>query len=345
MSLRIVEVAAPGGYRDTLEALAEQHGVLDFFAAEGEAAPQENEEGGSRRCLVRMVCETPHVQELIDDIQHAIGRDEDWRAAILPVEAMVPRREAERPERRTAFAGGSMSREEILNQVAESADLGSTFVVLVLLSTLVAALGLLTDSIAAVIGAMVIAPLLGPNLAFALGAALGNRKLMLKAAQTNAVGIALTVALSFAIGFFWHAGFDASELTARTRVGYDGLALALASGAAAVLSLTTGVSATLVGVMVAVALMPPAAAIGIMLGAGNMAAAGGALLLLAVNVVCVNLAAQAVFVLKGIKPRTWWEKEASRAAIVTNFIVWAVMLAALVALIAYWGGVPVHRFS
>ena len=335
MSLRLIEVTAPANYLEILTEIAAEHDMLDVFAATSEDA-------GKPRCMVRMVCEAPQVQEVTDRVRQAVGEGGDWRAAIMPVEAMIPRLEPQQPEKRTAFAGGSMSREEILHSVAKSADLDSTFVVLVVLSTIVAAIGLLTDNVAVVIGAMVIAPLLGPNLAFALGTALGNRKLMLKAVRTNAVGIAMTVALSVLIGVVWQEGYAAEELVARTRVGYDGIALALASGAAAVLSLTAGVSATLVGVMVAVALMPPAATVGIMLGAGEPGEALGAFLLLAVNVVCVNLAAQTVFVLKGIQPRTWWEKEASRAAVVTYFLMWGLFLAALALLIGVLGGAPGH---
>jgi len=65
----------------------------------------------------------------------------------------------------------------------------------------------------------------------------------------------------------------------RTDVGLDSVALALASGAAAVLSLTTGVSSTLVGVMVAVALLPPTLAVGILLGDGRWELAAGAMLM------------------------------------------------------------------
>ena len=211
---------------------------------------------------------------------------------------------------------------------------------LTFLSAIVAAIGLLNDNVAVIIGAMVIAPLLGPNLAFALGTALGDRRLMFKAMRTNAAGIALTVALGVVIALLWTEGFDAPELLSRTKVGYDGIALALASGAAAVLSLVAGVSSALVGVMVAVALMPPAVAIGIMLGAGNPEGALGAAVLLGVNVVCVNLAAQSVFVAKGIRPRTWWEQKASAASLRINFAMWLVLLAALVGAIT-WLKVPV----
>lgn len=120
---------------------------------------------------------------------------------------------------------------------------------------------------------------------------------------------------------------------ARTRVGFDGLVLALAAGAAAALSLTTGVSSALVGVMVAVALLPPAAAIGLLLGAGHREQAIAAALLLAINIVCVNLSAQIVFVLRGVTPRTWFEKRAARRAVLINAGVWLLLLLALVVLL------------
>ncbi|HEU5339450.1 MAG TPA: DUF389 domain-containing protein, partial [Sulfuricaulis sp.] len=118
-----------------------------------------------------------------------------------------------------------------------------------------------------------------------------------------------------------------------TDVGLDSVALALASGAAAALSLTTGLSSVLVGVMVAVALLPPAATFGLMLGSGQYALATGAGLLLAVNIVCVNFAAKLVFLMKGIHPRTWWEKQKARQSMITYLVIWAVSLVILVGLI------------
>lgn len=333
MSLRVIEITAPAGYADTLVALAEQYEAVEVFAARSADA-------GEARCIVHLVCETNRVQEFTDAVQKAIGRGEPWRAVMLAVEGIVPKYEPEKAESRPAFRAGAASREEIHEEVARNAELDSTFLVLTFLSAIVAAIGVLNDNVAVIIGAMVIAPLLGPNLAFALGTALGDRRLMFKAMRTNAAGIALTVALGVVIALLWTEGFAAPELLSRTKVGYDGIALALASGAAAVLSLVAGVSSALVGVMVAVALMPPAVAIGIMLGAGNPEGALGAAVLLGVNVVCVNLAAQSVFVAKGIRPRTWWEQKASAASLRINFAMWLVLLAALVGAIT-WLKVPV----
>ena len=333
MSLRVIEITAPAGYADTLVALAEQYDAVEVFAARSADA-------GEARCIVHLVCETNRVQEFTDAVQKAMGSGDSWRAVMLAVEGTVPAYEPDKAERRAAFRAGSASREEIHEEVARNAQLDSTFLVLTVLSAIVAAIGLLNDNVAVIIGAMVIAPLLGPNLAFALGTALGDRDLMFKSMRTNAAGISLTISLGVVIAFLWRQGFDAPELVSRTKVGYDGIALALASGAAAVLSLVAGVSSALVGVMVAVALMPPAVAIGIMLGAGNPEAALGAAVLLGVNVVCVNLAAQTVFVAKRIRPRTWWEKKASAASLRLNFAMWLALLAALVAAIA-WLDVPV----
>jgi uncharacterized hydrophobic protein (TIGR00341 family) len=184
-----------------------------------------------------------------------------------------------------------------------------------------------------VVGAMVIAPLLSPNIALALGTALGDTSLMLKAARTNGVGIGLALVLSLVIGLVWPVDIRSHELMARTDVGMESIALALASGAAAVLSITTGLSSVLVGVMVAVALLPPTATLGLMLGAGQFQHALGAGLLLAVNIVCVNLAAKVVFLAKGIHPRTWWERKKARRAMALYILIWVASLALLVAVI------------
>ena len=127
----------------------------------------------------------------------------------------------------------------------------------------------------------------------------------------------------------------------RTDVGLDSLALALASGAAAALSLSTGLSSVLVGVMVAVALLPPAATFGLMLGHGEFQLALGALLLLAANVVCVNLATKVVFMIKGISPRTWFMKEKARQRMYIYIALWLFSLLVLSVIIYLRGNVQV----
>jgi len=168
-----------------------------------------------------------------------------------------------------------------------------------------------------------------PNIAFSLGASLGEKKLVFESLQAIFVGIIIAFLFSIGIGLIRPGDFDSMELMSRTDVAYSGTAIALASGAAASLSLVSGTSSVLVGVMVAVALMPPAVAIGLMLSAGEYHHASGATLLLAVNIVCINLSSKLVFLFRGIKPRTWLEAHRANQSRLLYIGLWAVMLAFL----------------
>jgi len=330
MTERLIVVTADPGHVDTIIAMAEQVGVLDWYVYPGD--------DGRPRQAVHLLVGLERRQTVLDKLQTILSATEGWRITILPVEATVPRHEEEEEKAKAkakakAEGPAGETREELYNDVARNAKLDGNFVVFAVLSTVVAAIGMIEDNVAVVIGAMVIAPLLGPNLAFGLGVALGDRMLMGRSLLTNVAGVTITLAVCAAIGLVWPIDLASEELISRTDVGFDGIALALASGAAAAISLTTGLRSALVGVMVAVALLPPAAAIGLMLGAGQMALAYGAALLLAVNVVCVNMATQVAFVLRGVTPRTWFEKEAARRAVWINAAVWLVLLGALAGLL------------
>lgn len=316
--MKYLEVVADAGSADTVLAIAEKQEVSDFrLGVVGEDGLQ----------AMRLLVADDKLQPVLDSLQTLLGKQPSARIIVLPVEIALPNPSEEaRKEEGSAIT----AREALYQGVEKNARLDMNFVILVFLSTAVAAIGLIENNVAVVIGAMVIAPLLGPNLAFGFATALGDVVLMRKSALSNSVGIALALALSFVIGVFW--SFDASspELLARTRVGLDSVILALASGAAAALSLTTGLSSVLVGVMVAVALLPPTVTLGLMLGHGDASLAVGAGLLLAINLVCVNLACKVVFFVKGIHPRTWWEKKKAKRAMAIYVLVWFLTLMVLV---------------
>jgi len=329
MPLRLIEIYVEEGHTDTLTAIAEQQGAVDCFA--GAVA----EDG---RQTVRIVVSPSTQQAVLDQIQTALSGSDGWRLLLLPVEAALPE-PTPSEEKNILPASKTATREELTADIRSGTRLDRSYVVLTALSTIVASIGLLSDNVAAIIGAMVIAPLLGPNLAFAFATAIGDRSLMGLAVRAMAVGLIISVGFSAILGMVWPYEFDSPELLSRTVVGYDGVALALAAGAAAVLSLTTGVSATLVGVMVAVALLPPAVAMGMLAGAGLWAPAFGAALLLGVNVICVNLAAQFVFVIKKLGPRTLTERTDSRRLVIRNVALWLASLIAIMVLMG-WRGLP-----
>ncbi|MEL6577881.1 MAG: TIGR00341 family protein [Pseudomonadota bacterium] len=373
MPFRVVEVIAPPDRADRLRRIGEEAGASQIRLAAVDVWPQplgplaspearpvsapatdrgpgfpvdppvglphgDGSEPGQAVAITMLVGEIGR-QALLDRLQEALEGCRNWRillhetAAVIPHTAEEDRREQERADRRTREKI-TTSREELYQQVAGGAQLTRDFLLLVVLSTVVAAVGLINDNVAVVIGAMVIAPLLGPNLALAFAAAIGDRAMIGRALGSGLAGLGIAIALAALLPLFFSVDLTNGELSGRTSVGFDAIALALASGAAAALSISTGVSSVLVGVMVAAALLPPAATIGIALTEGEVAAAAGAALLLAVNLVSVNLAAVAVFLAKGVRPRTWLERKEARQSLRVTLAVLLSGLAVFTGLIA-----------
>ena len=312
--MKYVEVIANHGSSDTVAAIAEKVKASDFrLGMVGDDGMQ----------AMRLLVTDNQVQNLLDLLENILGAQPTARIMVLPVEVSLPRLGVDQEK----YQDSAISlREALYQEVAKGARLGMNYIALLMLSTVVAAIGMIENNVAVVIGAMVIAPLLTPNLALSLGTALGDVDLMKKSALTLLVGIGLAVLMSTVLGALWPGTLDSPELLARTHAGWSAVALALASGGAAALSLTTGLSSVLVGVMVAVALLPPASTVGIMLGQGNISLAIGAALLLAINIVCVNLASKVVFYFKDIRPRKRTDKDKAGGAMRVYIAVWALTL-------------------
>ena len=329
--MKIIEIIADPGHHDTILGIAEQQQVEDVWSTPN------NEDG---RIITRLLVSPDKRQKVLDALQTILHNAENYRVLILPLDTVLPKpaetdikslspeqqEEEKTKEKERKKAALMTTREEILAQVEKDAQLDNNFILLVILSAIVAAIGLLENNIAVIVGAMVIAPLLGPNIAFSLGASLGETDLVIESLKSIFVGIIIAVLFSVGIGLIWPGDFDSLELMSRTDVEYSGTAIALASGAAASLSLVSGTSSVLVGVMVAVALMPPAVTIGLMLSIGETNHALGAALLLAVNIVCINLSSKLVFLFRGIKPRTWLEAHKAKQSRLLYIGAWIVML-------------------
>jgi len=270
------------------------------------------------RKLVSVFLRDESGQALMDNLYACLEGETDWRISLIPIEATAPKlteaqSSSQNPKQRTQAL-----REEIFSDISLGATLDRDFLILVALSTIVAAIALNSDSVAGVIGAMVIAPLLGPILGFAFGAALGDRTLLFGSTRTLVVGIALALLCSVLISFVIPVDLQSRELISRAEVRLDGMALAIAAGCAAALSMARGQGAVLVGVMVAAALLPPGAAVGLFLGSGEWELALRAALLLALNVASLVFAALVVFRLRKIQPRQWLERQDATRAVFLN---------------------------
>lgn len=288
---------------------------------------------------------------ILDALHEAFKHDPDFRLVLLPVQATLPRipvEEEEPPEPVQELSGTPgqeaaeeeeervhlrVNREELYTSMSDTADVSWYYMVMVALSTVVAAAGLLMGDTAVIIGAMVIAPLLGPNMALAFSTTLGDPDLGRKAGISSVLGAVGALAISFGLGLVLEVDPGAAELEGRTRVGFGHLALALASGSAGALAMSRGTGTGLVGVMVAVALLPPLVAAGLLLGDGHTVAGVSALVLVLANIAAVNLAGIATFLIQGIRPTTWWEKGRARSATIRATVLWLILLAGLSAII------------
>lgn len=272
-------------------------------------------------------------QALMDNLQACLEGESDWRISLIPIEATAPKLSEKSRDPQKQKSNSQALREEIYTDIDQGARLNRDFIIFVILSTIVAAVGLHSDSPAAVIGAMVIAPLLGPILGFSLGAALGDRDMLQGAGTTLAIGIAVALGSSVLISLVLDVNFDSRELMSRAEVRLDGVALAIAAGGAAALSMAKGQNAVLVGVMVAAALLPPGAAVGLFVGSGEYGLASRAGLLLLLNVASLVLSALVVFRLKQIRPRRWIERKNADRAVYINMALSVLLLVTAVTLI------------
>ena len=324
--MKIIEVIADAGHQDTIQGLAEQYEVSDIWYG------PVNEDG---RISVKLLLSDDNRQAVLDSIQSLLQASDNAKIIVTPVEAVLPKAAEKQDDKKDQpkKSRNAATREEIFSAVEVNSRLHRDYLLLVVLSSIVASAGLLENNVAVIIGAMVIAPLLGPNIAFAFGTSLGDSELVFNALATLVTGIILAIAVAYITGLIWPAQNITQELFLRTDINYAGTVIALASGAAASLSLVTGLSSVLVGVMVAVALMPPAVTIGLMLSDKSYDYALGAAMLLAVNIVSINLSAKLVFLLKGIQPRTWIEARTARQSRTLYLLVWASLLVLLIAMI------------
>ncbi|WP_405283979.1 TIGR00341 family protein [Gaopeijia maritima] len=337
MALRLVEIRVDKDHFDRLAPILDDGHVVDHWpvgATDGFA---------THRALVR----TESVEALTDALADRFEADDGFRVVLLSVEATLPK--VEEADKKDDEAGddepdrgwGRVSREELLQELETAARVDPVYLAGVALSTVVAAVGLIRGDVAVIIGAMVIAPLLGPNVALSLAVTLGDLDFGRRALVAAASGALVALGLSVLVGWFFPVDPTVAELAARTNVGLSDVALALAAGSAGALAFTSGLPTTVIGVMVAVALLPPLVATGLLAGQGLTTDALAAATLVATNVTCVNLAGVATFLVRRVGPRDWWEAERARRASRIAIGLWVALLLALVALILFaWSDPP-----
>jgi uncharacterized hydrophobic protein (TIGR00341 family) len=315
MPLRQIEIVIPKEEIDACRKMLTAESVIHYWQ-------ETSDESGY---LLKFLVDATDTEQFLDKAEQLFGKRADFRLVMTTVEVTLPRIEKEEPEEKDEtkkedeqpweepLKGVRVSREELYADISDAVRFSRIYMALVVLSTIVASLGVLRDNTAVVIGAMVIAPLLGPNVGLALSTTLADLKLGLQSIKTNLAGLLAAFGIAIALGLFMQVDSGVYQIASRTEVHLSDISLALASGAAGVLAYTVGMSTAVIGVMVAVALLPPLVVAGLLIGDMQWTLAFYAVLLLMTNVICVNLAGVATFILQGVRPRTWYEsKKAAR---------------------------------
>jgi len=307
MAARLVEIYLPDVEIGRLEEILPLH-CRRFW--------RENVSGGQEKysCIVQQ----RYTEGLLIDLNRTFRTIPTFVAFVSKLDAVIPpvaesaATELLEPggasppnELERFFSRDRISTDEIYDDIQESLHVRPTYLLTVALSSIIAGLGMQSGQTAVVIGAMIIAPLLGPTMGIALAATVGNWKLGKQSIATLFIGCVLAVLMGLAVGYIVDIDPLVPELQSRTTVQPADIALALASGAAGVLAFSRGASVSLVGVMVAVALVPPLSAAGIYAGAGYPVASANALFLFTVNFVCINVAGIVMLLLQGLPPRNW----------------------------------------
>jgi len=342
--VRLVQVRVPTGtlqsVTETLDAANVDYVVTDEISSREFSA------------IVTFPLPTNAVESVLADLRE-VGIDEGTYTVVVEAETVLSQQFDELTEEYRVKESGEnkVAREEIQTDAKNLVSGTRTYLTMTVISSVVATAGLLLDSAATVVGSMVIAPLIGPALAASVGTVVDDHALFVRGVRLQitgmmvAVGSAAFFAAALRAGNLVPPGLDPlmiGEVRERLAPNILALAIALGSGVAGILSLMTGVSVSLVGVMIAVALIPPAAAMGIGIAYGLPSLTLGSGVFILVNVLSINLAALLVLWYAGYRPEAWFRVSDVRSAVFKRIVLLAV---SILILSLFLGGITYDSYT
>ncbi|KAB1189895.1 TIGR00341 family protein [Haloferax sp. MBLA0076] len=324
--MRLVQVLIPEGTRESVLSTLDEQGI-DYAVFEEVGR-------GDFEAMVQFPVPPSGVETVMDELTEA-GIREDTYTIVLPTETVVSQRLSALVER---FPGLRISREELYARAQDLAPANSTFFAFLILSTIIATTGLLLDSAATIIGAMVVAPLMGPAISASVGTILNDQQMTRRGVMLQVTGLLAAIATGAVMGFLLQQTIlippqlditSIPQVAERTSPNFLSLFLALGSGLAGSISIIRGSGSTLVGVAIAVALVPPAATSGLGIAFGLPGVAIAAAVLVLVNLLAINLSALILLYLSGFKPLEAGKYEGVKSSLFSRIAVIAVGIAVL----------------
>ncbi|MFD1587910.1 TIGR00341 family protein [Halorientalis brevis] len=341
--MRLLQVTIPTGKRDAVLTALDDEGV-DYVVTDETS-------GREYTAIVYAPVPTPAVEPILERLREA-GIDEQAYTVVMEASTVISRRFEELESHYAEEEDEDrIAREELETRASELAPTLRTYVAMTVISAVIATGGLLLDSPAVVVGSMVIAPLIGPAMAASVGTVIDDQELFVRGVKLQVLGMGLAVVSAAAFAAFVryaHLVPPGIEITSvpeiQERLAPDFLSLAIAFGAgiAGAVSLATGISSAIVGVMIAVALIPPAATVGIGIAWGLPMVSVGSGVLALVNGLSINLAAIGVLWYNGYRPERWFRFDETRSTMLKRV---AVLVTAIAVLSLFLGGVTYNSYQ
>ncbi len=329
--MRLVQVLIPEGKREPVLAVLDDE-QIDY-------AVWDETGRGDFEALVQFPIPPIGVEPVMARLREA-GISENSYTIVISPETVVSQRIEALKKR---YSGLRISREELIARAEDLAPATSTFYAFLVLSTIIATTGLLLDSAATIIGAMVVAPLMGPAISASVGTVIDERELAARGVRLQVGGLLLAILVAALLGVIMKEslllppGLDIrtiGQIAERTSPNFLSLFLALGSGLAGGISIMRGSGSTLVGVAIAVALVPPAATSGLGLAWGDYPVAITAAVLVLVNLLAINASALLLFWLSGFRPAEEKAVGRARTAVISRTLLLALAIAILSVVLA-----------
>lgn len=332
--MRLVQVLIPEGGRTDILAVLDDEGI-DY-------AVWEETGRGDFEALVSFPVPESGVEPVLDNL-YAAGIKEESYTIVMSTETVISERIGALKDR---YRGYRISRDELVAHAEDLAPESSTFFIFLVVSTLIATTGLLLNSAATIIGAMVIAPLMGPAISASVGAVLADSDMTSRGVTLQVTGLLAAVMTAAILGLLLKETFllppidirSIPQVLERTSPNFLSLFLALGSGVAGAVSVIRGSGSPLVGVAIAVALIPPAATAGLGLTWGHPGVVLTAGVLVLVNLFAINLAALVLLWIAGYRPEKGEHASQALRAVrirITTIIIGLVLLSVVLGAVTW----------
>ena len=313
--MRLVQVMVPAGKREAVRSALDEEGI-DYALADETS-------GREYTAVVSFPLPTEAVEPVLERLRE-VGLERDAYTVVLDAETVISRQYEELERRYEEDEGTSeerIAREEVAARVEEVAPAWGIYIALTVISTVVATAGLLLNSPAIIVGSMIIAPIIGPAMETSVGTVIDDTDMFRRGVRLQVLGTVIAVggAAVFASAVRYAnvvppgtEVFGITEVRSRLAPGVLSLPIALGAGAAAAFSLSSGVSTALVGALIAAAVVPPIAVVGIGLAWGAPLTVVGAGMLVVVNFFSINFAALSVLWYEGYRPADFFRLQEVR---------------------------------